>query len=46
MTSKSKKTKAIRAGKKKPNKGNLKADLNRIQRNAEILRESASDKED
>jgi len=46
MTSKSKKTKAIRAGKKKPNKGNLKADLKRIQRNAEILRESASNKED
>lgn len=41
MTSKSKKTKAIRKWKDKPNKANQKADLKRVQKNAEILRELA-----
>ena len=39
MTSKAKKTKAIRQRKERPNKANLKADVKRIQRNAEILKE-------
>jgi len=39
MSSKAKKTKAIRKWKTKPNKANQKADLKRIQKNAEILRE-------
>jgi len=42
MASKSKKTKRIRARKKKPNKINMKQDLARVRRNAQILRESAS----
>ncbi len=42
MASKSSKTKRIRQNKKKPNKRNLKADMKRIQRNAEILKELAS----
>ncbi len=41
MASKTKKTKAIRNWKKKPNKGNLKADQKRIQKNLEILRDLA-----
>ncbi len=41
MASKTKKAKAIRKWKKKPNKGNLKADQKRIQKNLEILRELA-----
>jgi hypothetical protein len=42
MASNTKKAKRIRARKKKPNKRNLKANLKRIQRNAEILNELAS----
>ncbi|MFH1240846.1 MAG: hypothetical protein V1689_00670 [Pseudomonadota bacterium] len=45
MASNRKKTKRIRARKKTPNKANLKADLKRIQRNAEILRGLASTEE-
>ena len=46
MTSKAKKTKAIRKWKDKPNKANLKADIKRNQKNIEILRELAEkDKE-
>jgi len=45
MASNSKKTKTIRDRKKKPNKQNLKANLKRIQKNAEILRELSSNKE-
>ena len=41
MTSDSKKVKAIRTWKDKPNKANLKANMKRIQKNAEILRELA-----
>ena len=41
MTSKRKKTKRIRDRKKSPNKTNLKADMKRIQRNREILRDLA-----
>ena len=41
MTSKAKKTKAIRKWKDKPNKANLKADIRRNQKNIEILRELA-----
>ena len=41
MTSKAKKTKAIRGNKTAPNKANLKADRKRIQRNVEILRDLA-----
>ena len=43
MASNGKKTKRIRNSKKSPNKVNLKANLKRIQQNAEILRELASD---
>ncbi len=43
MASNRKKTKAIRQNKSKPNKDNLKANLKRLQKNAEILREMASD---
>jgi len=39
MASKTKKTKAARKRKRKPNKANLKADQKRIERNLEILRE-------
>jgi len=43
MASNSKKTKAIRANKAKPNKKNLKKDQARMQQNAAILRELASE---
>jgi hypothetical protein len=43
MASNSKKTKAIRANKAKPNKKNLKKNLARIQQNATILRELATE---
>ncbi len=46
MTSNSKKTKAIRKWKDRPNKANLKADIKRIQKNAEILRELAEKDKD
>lgn len=46
MTSKAKKTKAIRGWKKKPNKANLKADMKRTQRNLGILRELAEKDKD
>ena len=42
MSSNAKKTKRIRARKAKPNKRNLKANLKRIQKNGEILKELAS----
>jgi hypothetical protein len=42
MAANRKKTKIIRARKAKPNKKNLKANLKRIQQNAETLRELAS----
>ena len=42
MASKTKKAKRIRKSKTKPNKANLKADIKRIQKNTEILRELAS----
>lgn len=45
MSSNAKKTKSIRRKKAKPNKANLKADLKRVQRNAERLRELASEEE-
>ena len=45
MASNRKKTKRIRARKKAPNKANLKANLQRIQENAEALRDLASNKE-
>ena len=41
MTSKAKKTKARRKRKERPNKANRKADIKRIQRNQEILKELA-----
>jgi hypothetical protein len=41
MASKTKKTKAARKWKKKPNKANLKKDQKRIDRNLEILRDLA-----
>ena len=41
MSSNAKKTKAIRKWKSKPNKANQKADMKRIQKNVEILRELA-----
>ena len=41
MASKTKKTKAARKRKSKPNKGNLKKDQKRIERNMEILRDLA-----
>ncbi|MBW2027908.1 MAG: hypothetical protein JRJ31_02385 [Deltaproteobacteria bacterium] len=44
MASKTKKVSRIRDRKKRPNKANLKADMKRIKKNAEALRElSASD---
>jgi hypothetical protein len=43
MASNSKKTKAIRARKAKPNKKNLKKNLVRVQQNAAMLRELASE---
>jgi len=43
MASKTKKTKAARKRKSKPNKGNLKKDQKRIERNLEILKELASE---
>ena len=39
MASKTKKTKAARKRKRKPNKANLKKDQKRIEKNREILRE-------
>ncbi len=45
MASNRKKTKRIRARKRAPNKANLKANLRRIQENAEALRDLASNKE-
>lgn len=45
MASNAKKTKRIRARKAKANKRNLKANQKRIQRNAEILRDLASNEE-
>lgn len=39
MASNAKKTEAIRRIKRRPNKANQKADMKRIQRNREILRE-------
>jgi hypothetical protein len=42
MASKTKRTKAVRSRKKRPNKKNLKADLKRVQKNAQILRDLAS----
>lgn len=45
MASNSKKTKAIRARKAKPNKKNLKKNLARFQKNAAILRDLASESE-
>ncbi len=41
MASKSKRTKAIREWKEKPNKANQKADRKRFQKNVEILRQLA-----
>jgi hypothetical protein len=46
MSSNAKKTKAIRKWKDRPNKANLKADIKRIQKNAEILRELAEKNRD
>jgi hypothetical protein len=46
MASNAKKAKAIRKWKDRPNKANLKADIKRIQKNAEILRELAEKKGD
>ncbi|MBW1722663.1 MAG: hypothetical protein JRH13_12370 [Deltaproteobacteria bacterium] len=43
MASKTKKVRAIRKGKKRPNKANRKADMKRIQRNREILAELAAE---
>ncbi len=45
MASMGKKTKIIRERKRKPNKSNRKADMKRIQRNAEILKELAAQSE-
>lgn len=45
MASNTKKTKAIRARKKRPNKKNLKANLKRIEKNAKILKELAANEE-
>jgi len=45
MSSNSKQTKAIRARKAKPNKKNIKKNLVRVQRNAAILRDLASETE-
>jgi hypothetical protein len=41
MSSNAKKTKAIGKWKDRPNKANLRADIKRIQKNAEILRKLA-----
>jgi len=43
MPSNTKKTKIIRSNKNKPSKRNLKTDQKRIQKNAELLRELASE---
>jgi hypothetical protein len=45
MASNRKKTEAIRDRKRKPNKGNLKKNLARIQRNTQRLKELASESE-
>ena len=42
MVSTGKKTKRIRDRKKRPNKANLKADMKRLQKNREILRDLAA----
>lgn len=42
MASNSKKTKRIRNRKAKPNKQNLKSDMSRVKKNAQILRDLAS----
>jgi hypothetical protein len=42
MAANRKKTNIIRARKAKPNRKNLKANMKRIQRNAEIIRELAA----
>ncbi len=42
MVSKAKKTKRIRDRKKRPNKANLKANMKRLQKNREILRDLAA----
>jgi len=42
MSSNAKRTKSIRNWKKKPNKANLKANMKRIQKNTEILRDLAA----
>ena len=42
MASKTKKVKRIRDRKKRPNKSNQKADMKRVQRNREILRDLES----
>ena len=42
MGSKTKKVKCIRDRKKRPNKSNQKADMKRVQRNREILKELES----
>ncbi len=42
MASDTQRAKRIRNWKKKPNKGNLKADMKRTDRNREILRELAA----
>ena len=46
MASNSKKTKAIRDRKKRPNKKNLKKNLDRFQKNVAALKELASESED
>ncbi|MBW2063779.1 MAG: hypothetical protein JRJ03_02480 [Deltaproteobacteria bacterium] len=43
MASKTKKTRRIRDRKKRPNKANLKADMKRIKRNTELLRELSAE---
>jgi hypothetical protein len=46
MASNTKKAKRIRQRKRKPNKRNLKANMKRLSRNDEILKELAADKAD
>ena len=45
MASNRKKTQSIRERKKRPNKSNRKADLKRIRKNSELLKELASSDE-
>jgi hypothetical protein len=42
MASNTQKAKKVRKAKKKPNKGNLKTDMKRTERNRQILRELAA----